>query len=346
MSKKLKVALIGGGQVAEKVHVAYYASRPELELVAVVDSQTERAKEFAERNGIARYYTDSEAMYQAEKPDLVSVCTPNKMHCEHVLQALHHGCHVMCEKPPAMTPDQAYQMWQASTQTQKVLAYDFHHRFADDARLLRGSVASGELGEVYVTNAKALRRCGVPGWGVFTDKTQQGGGPLIDIGIHMLDAAMFVLGFPQVYKVDAHMYQKIGTVKNNGQFGQWDPSRFTVEDALFATLEFTSGSILRLETSFALNIQPQSVMNVEFCGDRAGATLFPAHIYTDDGGQLLTLYQREKADDLRHHKSMEAFVERVLGNPANIADGEQGYIIQKLVDAIYQAAEQRKSIYL
>lgn len=346
MSKKLKVALIGGGQIAEKVHVAYYATRQELELVAVVDSDLTRAQAFAERNGVARFYADAEEMYLAEQPDIVSICTPNKLHCEHVLQALSHGSHVMCEKPPAMTAAEADQMRQVARQAQKVLAYDFHHRFAADTQLLRQQVAAGTLGEVYVTNIQAVRRCGVPGWGVFTDKELQGGGPLIDIGIHMLDAAMYVLGFPEVSRVSAHMFQKIGNVKRSGQFGNWDPARFTVEDSLFATLELKNGGILRLETSFALNVKPQSVMNVEFCGDKAGATLFPAHIYTDEDGQLLTLCQREKADDARHHKSMQAFVNRVLGEAVDIADAEQGYIIQRLVGALYQAAEEGKSISL
>lgn len=346
MSRKLRVAIIGGGQVAETVHASYYLTREDLELVAVVDSQPERAKAFAERLGIPHAFTDTGEMYQQCQPDVVSVCTPNRFHHQHVLQALAQGCHVMCEKPPAMTPQQAAEMRDAARKAGKVLAYDFHHRFASDTQLLREQVVAGTLGEVYVTTAKALRRCGVPGWGVFTNKELQGGGPLIDIGIHMLDAAMYVLGFPAVRRVSAHSFQKLGKRKHSGQFGEWDPQAYSVEDALFATLEFHNGSILRLETSFILNISQQSVMNVEFCGDNAGATLFPAHIYQDQGGELVTLMQRETADNNRHCKSMQAFVDHVLGAPVSIADAEQGYIIQQLVAAIYLAAEQGTSIDL
>lgn len=346
MSRKLRVAIIGAGQVAETVHASYYLTRDDLELVAVVDSQLSRAEEFAAKLNIPHAFSDAGEMYRQCQPDMVSVCTPNRFHHQHVMQALEHGCHVMCEKPPAMTPEQAEEMRDAARKVGKVLAYDFHHRFAQDTQLLREQVVAGTLGEVYVTNAKALRRCGVPGWGVFTNKELQGGGPLIDIGIHMLDAAMYVLGFPAVRRVTAHSFQKLGNRKHSGQFGEWDPKTFTVEDALFATLEFYNGGILRLETSFALNIAQQSVMNVEFCGDKAGATLFPAHIYTDEGGQLVTLSQREVADDNRHFKSMQAFVDHVLGAPVSIADAEQGYLIQQLVAAIYLAAEHGTSIDL
>ena len=99
--------------------------------------------------------------------------------------ALEAGCHVMRNRS-AMTPEQAREIMRYRAQLGKVLAYDFHHRFALDTQQLREQVTNGVLGEIYVTTARALRRCGVPGWGVFTNKELQGGGPLIDIGIHML----------------------------------------------------------------------------------------------------------------------------------------------------------------
>ena len=342
----LRVAIIGAGQVADKVHASYYAARNDLQMVAVMDSRLDQAQAFAERHAIAGAYQDLRLMLQEAKPDIVSVCSPNRFHYEHVMAALEAGCHVMCEKPPAMTPEQADQMRLAARKAGKVLAYDFHHRFALDAQLLREAVQSGTFGEVYVTRAQALRRCGVPGWGAFTNKSLQGGGPLIDIGIHMLDVAMYVLGFPAVKRVTAHSFQKLGTTKHCGQFGEWDPKSYTVEDALFGTIEFCNGGILRLDTSFALNIREQSIMNVSFCGEKAGATLFPAHIYDDVGGELLTILSRDEADDRRHLRSMDAFVRHVMGEPVMIADAEQGLVIQQLVAALYESAQTRESVEL
>lgn len=335
----LRVAIIGAGQVAEKVHASYYATRSDLRMVAVCDSRLEQAQAFAVKNDISGSYDDLRLMLQETQPDIVSVCSPNRFHFEHVMAALEAGCHVMCEKPPAMTPHQADEMRQMARKQGKVLAYDFHHRFSLDAQLLRENVQAGALGDIYLTTATALRRSGVPGWGVFTNKAMQGGGPLIDIGIHMLDAAMYVLGFPAVRRVMAHSFQKLGTVKHSGQFGEWDPTQYTVEDALFGLIEFQNGGLLRLDTSFVLNIADQSQMNVSFCGENAGATLFPAHIYHDVDGELHTLVQREQADDNRHFRSMEAFVNHVQGEEVMIADAEQGFIIQQLVAALYASAE-------
>lgn len=168
-SSPLRVAIIGAGQVADKVHASYYCTREDLELVAICDSHLSRAQTLAEKYGNPQVWDDIQAMLCAAKPDIVSVCSPNRFHFEHTMLALNAGCHVMCEKPPAMTPEQAVAMRNAARRTGKVLAYDFHHRFAQDTQLLREQVMEGVLGDIYVTNARALRRCGVPGWGVFTN---------------------------------------------------------------------------------------------------------------------------------------------------------------------------------
>ncbi|PJN86869.1 Gfo/Idh/MocA family protein [Bacillus sp. mrc49] len=341
---KKRIAIIGGGQMAEKVHVSYYRTRNEVEIVAVVGSNFERTKEFAERNGIARYYTDVEEMFQAEHPDIVSVCTPNKYHHEHVMKALEHGCDVLCEKPPSISSLEARQMQEVAKEKKLILAYNFHHRFAEDVEIMQQKVAEGVLGDVYVVKAKALRRSGVPGWGNFTNKEAQGGGPLIDLGVHMLDAALHVLGYPKVEKVTAKMFQKIGTKKSHGSFGEWDPNKYEVEDSLFGFIELEGGCLLQIETSFALNIKETAIMNVEFLGDEAGATLFPAHIYSDRKGELVTILDRKTADPDRLQKGMAAFVDKCLGKEVMVADGREGYLIMQLVEALYQSAEKGESI--
>jgi predicted dehydrogenase len=336
----MRVAIIGPGQIAENVHAAYYATNPSLTLAAACGRDLARTRAFADKLGIPAAYDDVGQMLREAKPEIVSVCSPNILHYEHVMQALEAGCHVLCEKPPAMTVAQADEMRQAAQKANRVLAYNFHHRFALDSALLREQVQAGALGDVYVTTAKALRRSGVPSWGNFISKDSQGGGPLIDLGIHMLDAALYVLGFPKVKQVMAHSFRRLGNSKNSGQFGEWDPALYTVEDALFGVVEFEGGGILRLDTSFILNVEETSQMNIEFCGERAGARLFPAHIYHDRDGKLETLQRREAADDRRHFRAMESFVRRVQGEAAMVADAEQGYVVQQIVAALYASADQ------
>ena len=123
----LRVAIIGAGQVADKVHASYYATRSDVQMVAVMDSRLEQAQAFAERHAIPSAWQDACAMLEAVKPDVVSVCSPNRFHFEHVMAALEAGCHVMCENPPAMTPQEADEMRIAARKAGKVLALSLIH---------------------------------------------------------------------------------------------------------------------------------------------------------------------------------------------------------------------------
>ncbi|MBC2299715.1 Gfo/Idh/MocA family oxidoreductase [Listeria welshimeri] len=342
---KKKVAIIGAGQVAEKVHAAYYKTRDELELVAVCDPSMERGEEFRVKNGFHKHYATAEEMFAVEKIDIVSICTPNRFHFDNVMLSLGHGAAVMCEKPPAMSASEAKAMWELADEKKVILAYDFHHRFSSEAQFLKQNAAL--LGEIYCVKATALRRSGVPGWGTFTNKEMQGGGPLIDMGIHMLDAAMFVLGFPKVKKVTAKSFQKIGTKKSMGTFGSWDPTKYTVEDSLFGFIELENGGLIELDTSFALHIKPENMLNVDFFGDLAGGSLYPAEIYTDNAGEFELLANKEEPDENKHENSMKAFVDSVLGEgEVELAGAEQGYRIQKIVESLYESAEKGESVSL
>ena len=344
--EKKKVVIIGGGNIAETAHIPYYKARKDLEIVAIVGRNAERVRTFSEKHDIPRFYIDTDEMYITEKPDIVSVCTPNILHYGDVMKALENGCHVLCEKPPAISSKDALNMHQTAVKNNLVLAYNFYHRFAEDVKIVREKALAGHLGDIYITKVQALRRSGVPSWGSFINKELQGGGPLIDLGIHMLDSAMYVLNFPTVKKVTAKQFQKIGTKKSSGSFGEWNPENYKVEDSLFGFIELESGNLLQIETSYALNMKKDSIMNAEFYGDEAGATLFPAHIYTDEKGELVTLFQKEQADSDSQRKCMQAFVDKCLGKDTVIANGEQGYIIQRIIEALYESAEKGESISL
>lgn len=334
-----KVAIVGAGQVAEKVHANYYRMKPEeFSLVAVVDPDLARGEAFCQKNQFERAYISIEEMLMQEKPDIVSICTPNRFHYESVLKSLEAGCAVFCEKPPAMTSMEAKKMWETAEENGTILAYDFQHRYSAEAQMLKENIEL--LGDIYFVDVMALRRSGVPGWGNFIDKSLQGGGPLIDYGIHMIDTALYLLDFPKIKAVSAYDFQKIGPKKNHGTFGAWDPNKYTVEDSLFGILELENGGIIRVNTSFALNIEKEKILDIQLCGDQAGANLYPGKIYTDIDGELVTLKEAEASREEIHFTSIDNFCRKVAGDPdAIIADGKQGYTVQRVIEALYQSAE-------
>ncbi|GIN71469.1 oxidoreductase [Bacillus sp. J14TS2] len=346
--ENLKVAIIGGGQVAETTHIPAYRDKEGIQIVSVVSRRYESAQAFAKKNNIPTYYTNVTDMLQAEKPDIVSVCTPNKYHYQHVREALEHHCHVICEKPPTISADDAIKLSQLAKEKNLVLAYNFQHRFAPETNLLHQKMEEEILGDVYYTKISAVRRSGVPGWGHFTNKELQGGGPLIDIGIHMVDCALFLLKFPTIYRVTAKMFSKIAPFKSEGSFGKWDPNKYEVEDSLFAFIELENGGLIELETSFALHIKPKSYLNVSFSGDKAGASLYPLEIYTDRAGELVTLYEYENTtNEDAKKKSIHSFIDHCTGKGNNsIVTGDEGYKVQTLIEALYRSAETGESVYL
>jgi predicted dehydrogenase len=332
-----KIAMVGTGNIFETAH--YPAFSRGCEVVAVSDVLGERAQAAAQAHGIPRWFTSTEEMLAATKPDIVCVCVPNKFHCETVLLALRYGCHVFCEKPPALNAREAAEMARLARQNNLLLAYNLHHRHCANVEILQKQLAGGALGEIYNAKVCAVRRRGVPGWGNFTSKVLQGGGPLIDIGVHMLDVALYLMGYPKPRAAFAASYNHIGTSKSKGLFGAWDPARFEVEDSLFGLITFENGASLTLETAFALNIKAKDVMNVWLHGTQAGASVFPLELYGETGGELSDTTFPFSDEKGSYRVCAERFLARCDGGDAMVADGEQGYLLQRIMDMLYLSAE-------
>ena len=339
MAERLRVAIIGAGQVARTAHINHYQAIEGVEVVAVCDVSTENARQTAAQFGIARHYTDHMEMLREEKPDAVSICVPNRFHCAITCDALQAGCHVLCEKPPAITAEEAEQMRRTAEETGKLLSFGFHFRHAGRVAALKQRITAGELGEVYQAQVRWLRRRGIPGWGFFTDRQMQGGGALIDIGVHMLDLALYLMDYPAISYVCATSSDRIGKQGGIGLMGAWDGARFTVEDGLFGFVRFANGAGLELETSFALHTKERDERQVALYGDRAGATLFPFAIYSERDGQPTD--QTCPFDETRdwHPDCIQNFVAACRGEASLLVTGEQATYLQRLVDAFYTSAQ-------
>lgn len=145
----LRAAIIGAGQVARTAHINCYQSLDGVTVVAVCDVNAEVARQTAEAFGIPHWYADAETMLREMQPEAVSICVPNKFHCAMTCAALAHGCHVLCEKPPAMTVKEAELMRDTARRCGKILTYGFHFRHAGRVSFLKKKITDGELGAIY-----------------------------------------------------------------------------------------------------------------------------------------------------------------------------------------------------
>jgi predicted dehydrogenase len=272
---KYRVGIIGVGFIGTTKHLPGLATNPGLgEIVAICDLVPERAAAAKERFAPDAYTTnDWHDVVNDPSIDVVYVCTWNVSHAEITCAALEAGKHVMCEKPMAISGEEARRMVETARRTGKTLTIGYQNRFREDTQFLRGVVDAGELGEIYVAKAHAVRRRGVPTWGVFTDKDKQGGGPLIDIGTHALDLALWFMGDYEVESVTGSVYFKLRDKPQGNPGGGWDPATFGVEDSAFGYVKLKNGATIFLEAAWALNVKESRQAAVTLIGTDGGAEI-------------------------------------------------------------------------
>jgi predicted dehydrogenase len=342
---KLRIGIIGSGGIAQGCHMRGYASIPDLcEMVATCDVVESVAKEAAEKFNISHTYTDYHEMIAKENLDAVSVATPNKYHKEPTIAALNAGLHVLCEKPLGMTGEECREMCAAARDNKRILQVGLQSRFTGSAKWLKAYIDDGGLGDVYFSRAWALRRRGVPGWGVFIDKEKQGGGPLIDIGVHILDLTLFFMGYPKPVSATGKTWNDLGTNPNLwNSMGDYDRSKFTVEDFAVGMIKFDNGAVISLESSFMANAPDRT--ETQLFGTKAGAVVQPyeseaIRIYTEANRQLMDIKPANiPRVESAHTEEVKEFVNAILEKKPSPVPGENGLILNSIFDAIYKSSE-------
>ncbi|MBE3584225.1 MAG: Gfo/Idh/MocA family oxidoreductase [Limnochordaceae bacterium] len=340
-SGRVRVGIIGVGGIARGAHIPGYKQLHDVDLVAFCDIIPERARQGVEEFGApgAKAYEDYHDLLARDDIDAVSVCTPNAAHAQITIAALNAGKDVICEKPMATSPADAWAMVRAAQANQRILTVGYQHRFSDDAALLKEMVDDGTVGEVYYARAIALRRRGVPTWGVFLDKEKQGGGPLIDIGTHTVDRTLWLMGdIGKPTWVLAQTFRKLADHPGYNLWGRWDPAKFQVEDAGFGFVRFESGAVLSVETSWALNIK-EDLFGTVLAGSKAGAELFDGlRVYSEERGRLVDKSFNPGRSESLYHREIAHFIDRVKSRKAPLVKPEEAATVVEVLDAIYQSA--------
>jgi predicted dehydrogenase len=336
---KLRIGVIGLG--IGVAHIRGYREHPQAEVVAISDMDKVRLDQKGEEFKIDSRYTDAMKMIREEKLDVVSVATPNKFHKPLTLAALKAGCHVMCEKPMAMNAQEGQSMVMAAKAAKKRLMIDFSYRFNPQSYALKKAVEGGILGEVYYARTVWNRRRGLPGFGGwFGQKGLSGGGPLIDLGVHRLDLALWLMNYPKPVWVMGNAYDPIGS-----RLAKEQKKQFDVEDFASAMIKFANGASLSLEASWAANIKQNEEMETRLLGTKAG--LIQKNINEGYEWEAEIFVERDGCQyDMKLHPpvpsakgAMYHFVDAIVNNRPHIATGEEGLTVMKILDAVYASAK-------
>ncbi len=253
-SKTLRAGVLGCGEIGRRGHIPGFQAAG-IEVVAVCDTNLSRAQSVAREMRVARAYGDYRELLADPDIDVVSVGLPNYLHAPVSIAALEAGKHVLCEKPFATSTALAEQMIAASKRAGKLLSINQHMRFEGSSRAMREAVSDGRLGRVYLADVRMIRSSGIPGYGSwFTNRDMAGAGALYDIGVHMLDLVLFLLGFPQVAAVRGTLSSALGEQKIG--LGGWGidrgtSGRFDVDDTAIANIALADGGLIRLMVTWA-----------------------------------------------------------------------------------------------
>lgn len=365
---KHKVGIIGCGGIAHQKHLPALINAAErIEIVACCDIIVERAMEVAQNCGApdCKVFKDYKELVALEDIEIVYVLTPNVSHCPITVAAFEAGKHVMCEKPMAATVEDAQLMIDAWKKSGKLFTIGYQNRYRADSQTLKRLCEEGELGEVYYAQAHALRRRGVPTWGVFTDKAQQGGGPLIDIGTHSLDLTLWFMDNYEPAAVTGVTFEKLGhTLRPQEQgnlMGPWNPDEFEVEDAAFGFVTMKNGALITIDASWIINHTEERCASSYLCGTRAGAELTGLAGPNDEklylnkvmGGKQVLIEANTAAGgvDLFPGKDVKSYdveckvwLDAIEGKGELVVKPEQAFVVTKILDAVYESARSGKQV--
>ena len=355
MNKKLKVGLIGLGGICRVAHMAGYKEMPEVEIVAICDINPEKIEFFKKEfdmDGV-KSFTDYKELIKEKEVDFVDICTPNYLHSIIAVEALNAGIHVFCEKPDAVSTEEALKMQEAAQKSGKHLMVMRNNRYRNTAKYLKKYIAEGKMGEIYCGRCGWQRRRGIPGkGGWFTTKEQSGGGPLIDLGVHMIDLSIWLMGNPVPVAVSGCTYRKFAdndvSDSINSSFGEKNVNgTFDVEDLAMGFIKFDNGACLQIEFSWASNVEKENIF-VELRGTKAGVTFKndKLEIYTEDDGYLEDVKPNITDGILNHGANIKHFTDVILNGAKPDFVPEQGVNMIKILEAMYKSAETGEEVKL
>jgi predicted dehydrogenase len=354
-SGALRAGIIGGGAIARQGHIPALL-KSGTEIVAICDPAPGRAAAVAKEFGITGVFTDHAELLAVPDIDVIFIGTPNVFHAPIAIAALEAGKHVLCEKPIAVSSVEAESMIAASKRADRLLSVNQHMRFHPTSLAMRDAVADGSLGEIFFTDVRWMRSAGIPGYGSwFTRKELAGAGALFDIGVHMLDLGMFILGFPEVERAVGEVSGRLG--KLGVGLGGWGTDRgdggFDVDDTAIATLALAGGGTLRLHVAWASFCREEERVTVQgtLGGADRSAGLYgkgtPLQFFAANGDSAIVATPFKHAGDGgQWFEGITSFLRAVRGEGELVVKPEETLHVLRVMEAIVESSAQGHELVL
>ncbi|MDR1132114.1 MAG: Gfo/Idh/MocA family oxidoreductase [Oscillospiraceae bacterium] len=349
--KKIKIAVIGCGTIANNAHIPAYMKNANAEIVWFCDIIAERAAAAAKAYGAGKVCTDYRDILRANDVDAVSVCTPNNAHSQIAIDFLLAGKDVLCEKPAARTLDEALLMQKAKNDSGRILNIGVCNRFNGSVVKIKELIDDGVLGDVYHVYISFRSHRAIPGLGgAFTTKAIAGGGALIDWGVHFIDLVMYCTGDPKPKTVSGMTFSRLGRdIEGYVYEDMWagppvPGGTYDVDDSVTALVR-TEGPTVTIHGAWAQNIGVNE-MYIDFIGDKAGIRLQYGGGFTLYGTKDGRLISKTPEIDIGNHYDNEinSFIACILSGEQNTATIDNAIISSRIMQAIYDSSEQGREL--
>ncbi|MDO8667459.1 MAG: Gfo/Idh/MocA family oxidoreductase [Gemmatimonadales bacterium] len=329
----IRIGMVGAGAIAQVAHLPVLRKMKGVEIVGICDNDGPKARALAQRMGIGGAYTDIEELLEFGRVDAVVICTPNHLHEAHALSALAAGAHVVVERPIALTSAGVARVLRAAEKAKRNVLVAMNHRFRSDVQAVQKFLAGGELGEI------ATIRCG---WHVFRAPRQQlgwrsrraesGGGVMMDLGLPMLDLALWLAGRPPVVRVSAH-------VRGTGQ----------VDEIAAAHLFCENGVSIFCDVSWRYVGEGERTW-VDVQASKGSATISPFRVFKELHGAPVDVTptgaaSREHQFTASYRSEWAYFLAGVRGEVALVPPEDQVHL-HKVIETIYKSADEQRDIKL
>jgi predicted dehydrogenase len=349
----IRVGMIGAGQIASN-HCSDIANYKGAEVVCVADLSKPRREALAEKFGIPCTTAKWENIIADKSIDAVSIALPNSLHAPVSMAALKAGKHVHLDKPFAMNLREAKPVVAAAKKNKKVFMLGMNMRYRADSQGLQHAIGKGTLGDIYHVRTFWYRRAGSPKFGTwFVNKKLSGGGCMLDIGVHYLDVALFMMDNWEPVSVTGKVSTKFGHKGlGEGGWGQSDRKKsikFDVEDDAHGFIKFKNGATLELGVSWIRHQPTGNDCGVEIYGTKASASLDDNAIYRPvkaRGKEYETLEIPSVPKAKKRTTRMADFLDAIKGRREPISVPEQSLVVQSILDAIYKSSETGREVRL
>ncbi|HEX9252205.1 MAG TPA: Gfo/Idh/MocA family oxidoreductase [Ignavibacteriaceae bacterium] len=332
--EKVKIGVIGLGGVAQLVHLPNFAKIPNAELTAVAETNKNRLLTISDKFNVKQRYSNYKDMLEKSDIQAVIIATPTSTHKDIAIDCFKAGKDVLIEKPMARTYQEAKQIFEAAKKSKKILMVGMNLRYRPDTMLLRSFINSNEIGEPFYVKCGWIRKqSSSEKW--FTKKEESGGGVITDLGIHIMDLALWLLGYPEISSVSAQNFHH--NTKN-------------VEDTSISCIKCNNKAVINMEVSWSLPVEKNHFF-LDVFGTKGSFSSNPFRLYKKVENDYINLTPTQVDTPTvllkkSYLNELKSFIGAIIGLNPNFSTGEEAMQRMKIIEAMYESAEKRQEIKL